>query len=104
MAVENRSGIAGLSEELQQIFSRTKRVPEPEDYVQERVDRLWKNAGTIKHRKFLTAADLTSIVHCDIVQHFSFKDNAFRHNVKLSLVRSIVRDFKRDQGYIDRQF
>ena len=104
MAVESRSGIVELSEELQQIFSRTNRLPEPEDYEQERVGRLWKNAGTTKHRKFLTAADLTSIVHCEIVQHLSLKDNAFRHNVKPSLVRSIVSDFKRDQGYIDRQF
>ena len=61
---------------------RTKGVSEPEDFKQERIGRLWKNTGTIKHRKYLTAADMTSIVHCEIVQHMSLKDNAFRHNVK----------------------
>ena len=75
----------------------------PDDYAQERGGQLWSNKGTVKHRKFLTAADLMSIIHCEIVQHMSRRDNAYKHNVKPALIPTIIAKFKKDSTYVDKK-
>ena len=84
-------------------MQRNESVSDPDDFAQERGGRLWANKGTIKHRKYLTSRDLISVVHSEIVQLMSRRDNAFKHNIKPVLVRSIIRDYKRDSAYIDKK-
>ena len=79
-------------------------VSVPEDYAQEHGGRLWVNKGVIKHRKYLTAADITSIAHCEIVQAMSRRDNAHRHNVTPALVGRVVRHVKHDTAMIDKKW
>ena len=93
-----------MSTELMQIYQRRRQISAPDDFAHETAGRLWQKKGAIKHRKQLTAAEITSIIYCELVQLMSRKDNAHHHNTKPAIVSRLVREAKRSNSFIDRQF
>ena len=89
-----------VCDELQQAFNDRESDKSDEDFALDTGDNQYMTKRRRKKLKELSAAEVTSVAHAEIVGITDRASNAFRHNITVALVGRIVRAAKKDKQFL----
>ena len=92
-----------VCDELQQAFNDRESDKSDEDFALDTGDNQYMTKRRRKKLKELSAAEVTSVAHAEIVGITDRKSNAFRHNITVALVGRIVRAAKKDKSFLQHR-
>ena len=92
-----------IAEELKPLLADNRKLSVIEDYAHESHGKFWSSKLRIRKLIDLSAAQVTSVAHNEIVSSMSRDENADKHNTTVELVGRIVRSVKSDRAFLKRR-